>query len=262
MASRTKIELTMEERSRLETLVTAPRTLNRHVWRARIVLLSAEGVGTLTSARRVGKSKRTVWRWQERFVTDEVDGLLCDKPRSGRPPTILPDQVRTVVETTLRQTPAEATHWSTRTLARVVGLGKTSIQKIWREHGLKPHLVKGFKVSRDPAFVDKVRDVVGLYINPPEHAIVLSVDEKSQIQALERTQQPLPLIPGHATTRTHDYARHDDPVHRPRHQDWAGSGAMLQAPPASGVHSLPGQDRPRNSGISGRPFDRRQLCDP
>jgi transposase len=208
MASRPKIELRQEERSRLEKLVTAPRTLNRHVWRARIVLLSAEGVGSIVIARRVGKSKRTVWRWQERFVTDGVDGLLCDKPRSGRPPSILPDQVRTVVETTLRQTPADATHWSTRTLARVVGLGKTSIQKIWREHGLKPHLIKGFKVSRDPAFVDKVRDVVGLYINPPDHAVVLSVDEKSQIQALERTQAPLPLIPGHAATRTHDYTRH------------------------------------------------------
>jgi transposase len=208
MASRTKIELTTQERSRLERLVTSPRTLNRHVWRAQIILLSADHLGTLTIARRVSKSKRTVWRWQERFVAEGVDGLLCDKPRSGRPPTILPDQVRRVVETTLRETPAEATHWSTRTLARVVGLGKTSIQKIWREHGVKPHLIKSFKVSRDPAFVDKVRDVIGLYINPPDHALVLSVDEKSQIQALERTQRPLPLIPGQAPTRTHDYTRH------------------------------------------------------
>ena len=113
-----------------------------------------------------------------------------------------------MVERTQRTVPPDATHWSTRSLARAVGLGKTTIQKIWREHGLKPHLIKGFKVSRDPAFVDKVRDVVGLYINPPDHAVVLSVDEKSQIQALERTQQPLPLIAGHAATRTHDYTRH------------------------------------------------------
>src|SRR3954468_12947769 len=142
----------------------------------------------------------TVRRRRRGFVAEGVDGLLRDRPRSGRPPMVGPDQVRAVVERTV---PPDATHWSTRSLARAVGLGKTTIQKIWREHGLKPHLIKGFKVSREPAFVDKVRDVVGLYINPPDHA--LSVDEKSQIRALERTQQPLPLIAGHAATRTHDY---------------------------------------------------------
>src|SRR3954465_13671554 len=172
--------------------------------------------GTMAIVRQVGKSKRAVWRWRERFVAEGVDGLLRDRPRSGRPPMVGPDQVRAVVE---RTGPPDATHWSTRSLARAVGLGKTTIQKIWREHGLKSHLIKGFKVSREPAFVDKVRDVVGLYINPPDHA--LSVDEKSQIRALERTQQPLPLIAGHAATRTHDYTRHDDPVRRARRQ---GSG--------------------------------------
>src|SRR3954465_3957868 len=151
---------------------------------ARVVLLSAAGVGTMAIVRQVGKSKRAVWRWRERFVAEGVDGLLRDRPRSGRPPMVGPDQVRAVVERTVSP---DATHWSTRSLARAVGLGKTIIQKIWREHGLKPHLIKGFKVSREPAFVDKGRDVVGLYINPPDHAVVLSVDEKSQIRALERT---------------------------------------------------------------------------
>jgi transposase len=201
-----KITVTAEARARLEAIVAAPSMKQKYVWRARIVLLSAAGVGTMAIVRQVGKSKRAVWRWRERFVAEGVDGLLRDRPRPGRPPTIGPDQVRAVLERTQRTVPPDATHWSTRSLARVVGLGKTSIQKIWHEHGLKPHLVKGFKVSRDPAFVDKVRDVVGLYINPPDRA--LSVDEKSQIQALERTQQPLPLIAGHAATHTHDYTRH------------------------------------------------------
>jgi transposase len=137
-----------------------------------------------------------------------VDGLLRDTARPGRPPTVSAEQVWEVVEKTLRETPPDATHWSTRTLARATGLGKTTVQKIWREHGLKPHRVKSFKVSRDPAFVAKVRDVVGLYLNPPEHAVVLSVDEKSQIQALERTQAPLPMAKGEPATRTHDYTRH------------------------------------------------------
>ena len=163
----------------MEAIVAAPSMKQKYVWRARIVLLSAAGVGTMAIVRAVGKSKRAVWRWQDRFVAEGVEGLLRDRPRCGRPPTVGPDQVRAVVERTRSTVPPDATHWSTRSLARAVGLGKTSIQKIWREHGLKPHLVKGFKVSRDPAFVDKVRDGVGLYLNPPEHAVVLSVDEKS-----------------------------------------------------------------------------------
>ncbi len=208
MVDRKRIDLTAEDRARLERLVSAPSTLNKHVWRARIVLLSADGLGTVAITRQVGKSKRAVWRWQERFRAEGVAGLLHDRPRPGRPPSVTPDQVRMVVEKTLRETPDTATHWSTRTLARAVGLGKTSIQTIWREHGLKPHLTKTFKVSRDPAFVDKVRDVVGLYLDPPEHALVLSVDEKSQIQALERTQTPLPMTAGQPATQTHDYTRH------------------------------------------------------
>jgi transposase len=225
-----KITVTAAARARLEAIIAAPSMKQKYVWRARIVLLSAAGVGTMAIVRQVGKSKRAVWRWRERFVAEGVDGLLRDRPRSGRPPMVGPDQVRAVVERTV---PPDATHWSTRSLARAVGLGKTTIQKIWREHGLKPHLIKGFKVSREPAFVDKVRDVVGLYINPPDHA--LSVDEKSQIRALERTQQPLPLIAGHAATRTHDYTRHDDPVRRARRQ-----GSWGNAPGATATRSSSG----------------------
>jgi transposase len=205
---RTKIALTAENRQRLERIVSAPTTPQKHVWRARIVLLSAAGMGTMAIIRQTGKSKRAVWRWQDRFRAAGVAGLLRDKTRPGRVPPLSPDQIRTVVEKTLRETPADATHWSTRTMARAVGLGKTSVLKIWREHGLKPHLTKSFKVSRDPAFVDKLRDIVGLYLNPPEHALVLAIDEKSQIQALERTQTPLGLVSGHPATRTHDYIRH------------------------------------------------------
>ena len=257
MKEESKITVTAEARARLEAIVAAPSMKQKYVWRARIVLLSAAGVGTMAIVRQVGKSKRAVWRWRERFVAEGVDGLLRDRPRSGRPPTVGPDQVRAVVERTQRTVPPDATHWSTRSLARAVGLGKTTIQKIWREHGLKPHLIKGFKVSRDPAFVDKVRH--GLYINSPDHA--LSVDEKSQIQALERTQQPLPLIAGHAATRTHDYTRHGTTTLFAA-LDVKGPGAMLQAPPPPGVRPLPGQDRPRYPGASRSPPDRRQLCDP
>jgi hypothetical protein len=170
--------------------------------------LSAAGPGTMAIVRQAGGTKRAVWRWQDRFRAGGVAGLLRDKTRPGRLAPLSPEQIRTVVDKTLREEPPDAGQWSTRTLARAVGLGKTSIQKIWRQHGLKPHRVKTFKVSHDPAFVDKVRDVVGLYLNPPDHALVLSVDEKSRIRAPERTQEPLPMIPGQPVTRTHDYTRH------------------------------------------------------
>ena len=164
----TKIVLTPEDQRRLERVVSAPLTPQKHVWRARIVLLSAAGLGTMAITRQTGKSKRAVWRWQDRFAAEGVAGLLRDKTllslSKGWPfaavvggPEPAPAQagVRTVVDKTLRETPADATHWSTRAMARAVGLGKTSILKIWREHGLKPHLTKSFKGSRDPAFVDK-----------------------------------------------------------------------------------------------------------
>ena len=195
------------ERSRLERLVSDRNTPQKHVWRARIVLLSGDRLGTMAIVRRVGKSKPTVWRWQERFLKEGVDGLLRDRNRgSGRAP--LGARVKSLVLTkTMRETPPNATHWSVRTMGKAVGISHTSVQRIWAEHGLKPHLVSTFKVSNDPRFAEKVEDVIGLYLNPPDKALVLSVDEKSQIQALDRTQPGLPMKKGRAGTMTHDYKR-------------------------------------------------------
>ena len=196
-----------EDRRRLERLVADRNTSRKVVWRSRIVLLSAEGHGTCEIMRRSGTSKPTVWRWQARYLEAGVDGLLRDKSRPpGTPP--LDPAIKTLVLTkTMRETPPDATHWSVRSMARAVGISHTSVQNIWREHGLKPHLVDTFKVSNDPAFAEKVEDVVGLYLDPPDKALVLSVDEKSQIQALDRTQPGLPMKKGRAGTMTHDYKR-------------------------------------------------------
>ena len=188
-------------------MVSDRNTPQKHVWRARIVLLSGDRLGTMAIVRRVGKSKPTVWRWQERFLKEGVDGLLRDRNRgSGRAP--LGARVKSLVLTkTMRETPPNATHWSVRTMGKAVGISHTSVQRIWAEHGLKPHLVSTFKVSNDPRFAEKVEDVIGLYLNPPDKALVLSVDEKSQIQALDRTQPGLPMKKGRAGTMTHDYKR-------------------------------------------------------
>ena len=191
----------------MERLVADRNTSRKVVWRSRIVLLSAERHGTMAIMRRSGTSKPTVWRWQARYLEAGVDGLLRDKSRPpGRAP--LDPAIKTLVLTkTMRETPPDATHWSVRSMARAVGTSHTSVQNIWREYGLKPHLVDTFKVSNDPAFAEKVADVVGLYLDPPDKALVFSVDEKSQIQALDRTQPGLPMKKGRAGTMTHDYKR-------------------------------------------------------
>ena len=193
---------------RLERLIADRNTPRKVVWRSRIVLLSAAGCGTMEIMRRTGISKPTVWRWQARYLEAGVDGLLRDKSRPpGTPP--LSAAIKTLVLTkTMRETPPDATHWSVRSMARAVGISHTSVQNIWHAHGLKPHLVDSFKVSNDPAFAEKVEDVVGLYLDPPDKAVVFSVDEKSQIQALDRSQPGLPMKKGRAGTMTHDYKRH------------------------------------------------------
>ncbi len=201
------IWLCPEGRTRLERLVADRNTSRKVVWRSRIVLLSAEGHGTMEIMRRTGTSKPTVWRWQERYLEAGVAGLLRDKSRPPGTPPLAPAIKALVLTKTMRETPANATHWSVRSMARAVGISHTSVQNIWREHGLKPHLVDTFKVSNDPAFAEKVADVVGLYLDPPDKALVLSVDEKSQIQALDRTQPGLPIKKGRAGTMTHDYKR-------------------------------------------------------
>jgi transposase len=192
----------------LRDLVKDRNAPQKHVWRAQIVLLSAEGLGTNAIMRETGKSKTCVWRWQERFTAKGVDGLLHDKTRPSRIPKLDPSIAERVVALTMEVPPGETTHWTGAAMAKAAGISVSSVQRIWRAHGLQPHRIRQFKLSKDPEFVDKLRDIIGLYVDPPAHAVVLSVDEKSQIQALDRTQPGLPLKKGRAGTVTHDYKRH------------------------------------------------------
>ena len=198
------ISITSADLDRLRDLVKDRNAPQKHVWRAQIVLLSAEGLGTNAIMRETGKSKTCVWRWQERFVAEGVDGLLRDKTRRSRIAKLDPSIAQRVVALTMEEPPGETTHWTGAAMAKAVGVSISSVQRIWRAHGLQPHRVRPFKLSKDPEFVDKLRDIVGLYVDPPAHAVVLSVDEKSQIQALDRTQPGLPLKKGRAGTMTHD----------------------------------------------------------
>ena len=207
MRNGVEVRLDPGDRERLEAVVADRNSLQKHVWRAEIVLLTADGFGTNEIMRRTGKSKPCVWRWQERFMTDGVDGLLRDKTRPPGKAPISEAVVAEMIEKTLHETPPEATHWTVRDMAKVMGMSISTVQRIWRAHGLAPHRIRQFKLSNDIAFVDKLQDVVGLYVNPPAHAVVLSMDEKSQIQALDRTQPGLPMKKGRSGTLTHDYKR-------------------------------------------------------
>jgi transposase len=197
------------DRATLERLIADGKTPQKIVKRAMIVLLSGRGLGTNAVCREARVSKPTVWRWQAAYMEGGIERLKKDKgkgPRAGR--KRVSEEVRlAIVRRTAQEKPANATHWSARTLAAEVGVGHTTVQRIWKEHGLKPHLTRTFKLSNDPKFAEKVVDVVGLYLDPPDNAVVLSVDEKSQIQALDRTQPGLPLKKGRAGTMTHDYKR-------------------------------------------------------
>lgn len=207
---RTGISLTVTpaDRARLEAVVKDRNAPQKHAWRAAIVLLSAAGIGTNAIMRRTGKSKTCVWRWQERFMVQGVDGLLRDKTRPSRIPALGAEVAERVVVLTLKDPPVEATHWTADMMAQANGISASAVRRIWRTNGLQPHRYRRFKLSTDPNFVAKLKDVVGLYVEPPAHAIVLSLDEKSQIQALDRTQPGLPLKKGRAGTMTHDYKRH------------------------------------------------------
>ena len=202
------ITVSRSARRRLQALVEDRNAPQKHVWRAEIVLFTADGLGTNEIMRRTAKSKTCVWRWQERFAEEGFDGLLRDKTRPSRVKPLEADVAERVVALTLTDPPGETTHWTGAMMAKAAGVSVSSVHRIWRAHGLQPHRVRQFKLSNDPKFVDKLRDVVGLYVDPPAHAIVLSVDEKSQIQALDRTQPGLPLKKGRAGTMTHDYKRH------------------------------------------------------
>jgi transposase len=203
---RAEIVLSGEERAALEGWTRRATTANALACRARIVLAVADGGSDVDVAARLGFNRHTVGKWRKRYLADGLDGLL-DEPRPGRPRLISDAQVEEVIVRTLETTPKGATHWSTRSMAAQVGLSQTAVSRIWRAFGLQPHRVETWKLSRDPLFIDKVRDVVGLYLAPPERAVVLCVDEKSQIQALDRTAPILPLLPGTPQRATHDYKR-------------------------------------------------------
>src|SRR3954468_10836864 len=202
------IALSAFDRRRLEAIVGNRNAPQKHAWRAQIVLLSAGGLGTVEIMRRTGKSKTCVLRWQERFAEAGVVGLLRDKTRPPRVKPLGQEVIDKVVALTATEPPHEATHWTGAAMANAARISVSSVQRIWKAHGLEPHRVRRFKLSTDPEFVPKLRDIVGLYVDPPAHAVGLSVDEKSQIQALDRTQPGLPLKKGRAGTMTHDYKRH------------------------------------------------------
>ena len=201
------VELRPEQRIDLERLARQRSLPARVVERARIVLLAAAGLENKQIARRMGMMPEKAARWRNRFLEGGIAALEKDAPRPGRTHTITDRRVKKVVEMTRRQKPANATHWSTRTMAAAAGISEASVRRIWRAHGLKPHRVRTFRLSRDPEFTEKLEDIVGLYLNPPEHALVLCADEKSRIQALDRTQPGLPIKKGRCGTMTHDYKR-------------------------------------------------------
>jgi transposase len=237
MSKLERIVIGVSDRDRLEKLVRDRNTAQKVVWRARIVLLAAEGLKASAIAAATSKSQLTVRRWRRRFLAKGVAGLLKDATRPPRRKPLTAEKIAEVVHLTLHTSPPNATHWSVRTMAPVAGLSASSIQRIWSAHGLKPHLTRTFKLSNDKHFVEKVIDVVGLYLDPPDKALVLSLDEKSQIQALDRTQPGLPMKKGRAGTWTHDYKRHGTTtlfaaldvatgkvigqcMQRHRHQEW------------------------------------------
>jgi transposase len=200
------VELSDDERAQLESWTRRRTSAQALALRSRIVLLAADGLRNTEIARELGIHRNVAGKWRSRFLAHRLDGLT-DEPRPGRPRTISDEQVEEVVIKTLESTPRDATHWSTRSMAREVGLTQSAVQRIWKAFGLQPHRQETWKLSKDPLFIEKVRDVVGLYLNPPERAVVLCVDEKSQIQALDRTAPILPMLPGTPERATHDYRR-------------------------------------------------------
>jgi len=202
-----KIELSPDEKTILSKWSRGRSTPARLVLRAKVVLLAAEGVQSREIALRLKTSRQTVGLWRSRFAARRCAGIEKDAPRGGRHPRIREKVEPLIVHKTTQEKPANATHWTVRTLAKELGIDRSMVHRVWRANGLKPHLVRTFKVSNDPLFLEKLEDVVGLYLNPPEHALVFSADEKSQIQALDRTQPGLPLRRGRAGTMTHDYKR-------------------------------------------------------
>jgi transposase len=251
------VELSSEQRTALEGMARQRSLPLRLVERARIVLLAADGLENKQIARRLHSTQEKAARWRKRFLAGGITALQKDAPRPGKPRTITEQKVKKVVEMTLHRKPANATHWSTRTMARAAGISEASVRRIWRAHGLKPHRVRTFKLSRDPEFTEKLEDIVGLYLSPPEHAMVLCADEKSQIQALDRTQPGLPMKKGRCGTMTHDYKRNGTATlfaaldamegdvitmceDRHRHQEWLKFLRVIDdiVPPEKQIHMI------------------------
>jgi len=203
----TPLSMSVEQRSRLEAWVRAKTTAQRVVFRSRICLLAADGLSNTAIADQMNTSRPTVLLWRKRFQEQGPAGLAQNTPKGPSPKRLDRDKVRAIVEATLHSVPSDATHWSTRTMAEAQGVSNATVARIWKAHGLQPHRVKTFKLSKDKRFVEKLTDVVGIYLDPPDKALVLCVDEKSQVQALDRTQPGLPLKKGRCGTMTHDYKR-------------------------------------------------------
>ena len=248
------------QREELERWLRRSKTGQALALRARIVLASAEGESDMGVAARLGTTRETVGKWRRRFIEKGCDGLL-DEPRPGAPRTVSDADVERVVTMTLESMPRGATQWSTRSMAKACGMSSATVNRIWRAFGLQPHRTETFKLSADPLFIEKVRDVVGLYMAPPERAVVLCVDEKSQIQALDRTQPMLPLRPGTPARQTHDLQaqRHHLALRRPRHRHGRSHREMLPAPPVSRVQEVPHGHREGGAEGAGCPSGPRQL---
>jgi transposase len=251
------ITLTDEERGTLVQWARGRSTPARLVLRAKIVLAAADGRQNKDIAAQLGCLRKTVGTWRTRFVNERLAGIEHDAPRGGRTPVVRGAMEAEIIRKTTLETPPHATQWSTRSLAKALGVSKDTVQRVWHDNGLKPHRTKGFKVSNDPRFAEKLVDIVGLYLDPPEHALVLSCDEKSQIQALDRTQKSLPLFPGRLKTLTHDYKRNgtttlfaaielaegkiiSDCLPRHRHQEWIKFLKKIDAemPPELDLHLI------------------------
>jgi transposase len=237
--------LTQTQRRQLVELSNHRSSPRGIVLRSNIVLGAAQGLANRVLARKLGTSVPTVLLWRKRFESDGIAGILEDRPRSGRPKQISAEQEAAIVQATMKTTPKDATQWSVRAMAVAQKVSAATVQRIWKKHKLQPHRVEVFKFSNDPQFARKVRDIVGLYVNPPDKAIVLSVDEKSQIQALDRTQPILPLRPGLPERQTHDYERHGTTTLFAALNVLVGTGIAQcrAAPSASGVSTVSGPDR-------------------
>jgi transposase len=256
--------LNSEQRQQLEQQSRARSLSARQVERARVVLRAADGWQDKDIASELGITPEKAARWRNRFLDGGLAALEKDAPRPGRPHTVSGDKVQEIVHKTTQEKPTVATHWSTRTMAMAVGVSAATVRRIWHANGLKPHLSRTFKVSNDPQFAEKLEAVVGLYLNPPEHALVFCVDEKSQIQARDRTQPGLPLKKGRCGTMTHDYKlqRYGHLIRGAQHFGWHRNQHVRRSAPPSRVAQVLTRDRRRQPRQGGNPLDRGQLRHP